>query len=377
MLIRNAPTMTGYASRKILPLLVGLLAGASCSGDVPGREVVHPTPAESAPPTIVPLVPPRQAPPPSSPAAPTLPVISPTPSEAAILTEAGLLVVSPAGLGLAARPGGPQVGRLRGGVALPIDAVAGGWARVLTPCERRAWAPLNGGATTSRATVVLDPGHGGSELGAVGPGGLAEKGINLDVARRTSERLRAQGIDAVLTRGGDYRATLAFRVSLAASVHPAVFVSIHHNADPDGPRDRPGTETYYQFRSASSRRLSGLLYEEISATLAGFPAQWVGDTDAGAKWRLNDGGGDYYGILRRAGGANIVASLAEMAFVSNPSEEALLRRDDVRQAEADATARAIIRFLGTDDPGSGFTVPYPRTAPAGPGGGRTGCVDPS
>jgi hypothetical protein len=103
----------------------------------------------------------------------------------------------------------------------------------------------------------------------------------------------------------------------------------------------------------------------------------VADTDAGAKYRTNDAGGDYYGILRRSGEVGVVASLAELAFITNPSEEALLRRDDVRQAEADALARALVRFLRTPDPGSGFTVPYPRVAPAGPGGGTSGCVDPS
>jgi hypothetical protein len=73
----------------------------------------------------------------------------------------------------------------------------------------------------------------------------------------------------------------------------------------------------------------------------------------------------------------VVASLAELAFISNPSEEELLRRDDVRQAEAGALSRALVRFLRTEDPGSGFTVPYPRVTPAGPGGGTSGCIDPA
>ena len=102
----------------------------------------------------------------------------------------------------------------------------------------------------------------------------------------------------------------------------------------------------------------------------------MADRDAGAKYRLNDAGIDYYGILRRSAEANVVASLGELGFISNPSEELLLRRDDVRQAEAEAVARAIVRFLRTKDSGSGFTIPYPRTEPAGGGGGPEGCVDP-
>ena len=105
-------------------------------------------------------------------------------------------------------------------------------------------------------------------------------------------------------------------------------------------------------------------------------ATWVGNTDAGARWRVNDQGGDYYGILRLSDQHHLTASLAEMAFVSNPSEEVLLRRPDVRTAEAAAITRALVRFLTTRDPGSGFSIPHPRKEPAGGGGGREGCVDP-
>ena len=243
---------------------------------------------------------------------------------------------------------------------------------MLTPCEQSGWVRLRDTTTLSHATVVLDPGHGGAETGAIGSEGLVEKEVNLDVARRAAGLLRAGGVDVVLTRMGDYMATLAFRVDVAVSLQAEAFVSIHHNAMPDGPRSSPGTETFYQYTSASSKRLAGLLYEEATAALAPFPADWVGNTDAGARWRLNDAGGDYYGVLRFADARHLTAAIAEMAFITNPSEEALLGREDVRQAEAGAIAR----FLYTRDPGSGFSIPHPRTQPAGGGGGREGCIDP-
>lgn len=290
----------------------------------------------------------------------------------------GLLLTGPEGSPLASEPGGRAASSLRPGVSMPFDAVEGGWAHVLTPCENRAWLPLEAAEPARRqSTVVLDPGHGGEETGAVGRGGLAEKEVNLDVARRAAEILRARGIPTALTRTGDYRATIAFRIALAAAVRPAALVSIHHNAEPDGPLDRPGTETYYQLHSPDSRRLAGLLYEEGVGALSDFSAPWVGLTDAGAKWRVNERGTDFYGVLRRSAEVGITAVLAEMAFVSNPAEEDLLRRDDVRQAEAEAIARAVARFLRTEDPGSGFVSPRPRRGPAGPGGGRGGCEDPS
>ncbi|MGH2732903.1 MAG: N-acetylmuramoyl-L-alanine amidase family protein [Actinomycetota bacterium] len=288
----------------------------------------------------------------------------------------GLFRIGPRGAPLAARPGGAVICRLRAGVLLPFSSAADGWARVLTPCEHEGWIRMGAGRR-QRALVMLDPGHGGDELGAVGPGGMAEKDLNFDVARRSARMLRAHGVSPALTRTGDYRATLAFRAALAARTQAALLVSIHHNAAPDGPSQEPGTETYYQYRSPDSRRLAGLLYEEIAVALVGFETSWMANADAGAKWRLNDGGEDYYGILRRCGDLGVTAALVEPAFLSNPEEEVLLRRGPVRQAEAEATARAILAFLHSDGPGSGYTTPHPRSAPAGPGGGRKGCIDPS
>ena len=68
--------------------------------------------------------------------------------------------------------------------------------------------------------------------------------------------------------------------------------------------------------------------------------------------------------------------LSEAAFISNPPEEQLLADPAFQAVEAEAIARAVVRFVTTPDPGSGFVEPYPRTQPAGPGGGAAGCVDP-
>lgn len=344
-----------HISRILAITLTSMLSLAACRGRSP-NDVASPAPSAS----------------------PTAPASTPSPTTAAPTVGApGLLVVGTEGAGLASAPNAPASRRLRRGVIVPFDSVQDGWARVMTPCENRAWMRLTDGVPQPAATAVIDPGHGGDELGAVGPGGLPEKEVNLEVARGAAAALRSEGVETVLTRADDYRATLAFRVTLAAAAGAKTLVSIHHNADPDGPAERPGTETFYQYRSPASKRLAGLVYEEGVAALAGFSAQWVGDRDAGAKWRLNSRGDDYYGVLRRAGQEGITATLAEMLFISNPSEEALLRREDTRAAEAQALSGAVLRFLRTGDPGSGFTTPYPRTAPAGPGGGRAGCVDPS
>lgn len=273
-------------------------------------------------------------------------------------------------------PGQAPILHLAPGVILPLSAIQAGWAHVRTPCDGSGWVRLADTTTLSQVSVVLDPGHGGEELGAVGSSGLTEKAVNLDVARRVAALLQAQGISVVLDRTGDYMATLAFRVATAAALHPALMLSIHHNAAPDGASTGPGTETFYQYVSPTSKRLAGLVYEEVTRSLSPLPASWVANTDKGARWRLNDAGGDYYGILRMADSQHLVAGLAELMFISNPSEETLLLRDDVRTTEAQAVTRAIVRFLTTQDPGSGFSTPHPRSAPAGGGGGAAGCIDP-
>jgi N-acetylmuramoyl-L-alanine amidase len=301
------------------------------------------------------------------------------------VAASGAFIAGDNGAAVAASPGGTVISRIRAGVAMAVDATDRGWAHVITPCENRLWVKMADGHIEKTADIVIDAGHGGPESGAVGQGGLTEKELNLAVAQLVVEDLAAQGITAALARTGDYRQTLGSRVAVATALHPKAFVSIHHNAEPDGPRPQgPGTETYYQIgkevspaHSAQSKRLAGLIYEEVVKALSAYHADWMADTDAGAKYRLGDSGNDYYGVLRISGIGGVVGSLAELAFISNPSEEFLLKQNEVRRAEAAAVARGIVRFLRTNDPGSGFTEPYPRTEPAGGGGGTEGCVDPT
>lgn len=287
--------------------------------------------------------------------------------------------VGDAGTLLHEGPQGAEVGRIRAGVLLPYDEVSeAGWAHVMTPCDNRAWVPLDSGRARGPFRVTIDPGHGGDEPGATGPGGLTEKEVNLAISKRVVDLLTRRGIPAVLTRASDYRATLAFRVQVAIDSGSEVFVSVHHNAEPDEEQGEPGTETYYQFRSEDSKRLAGLVYTEVFDAFDDYDVTFVADTDAGAKWRLSSSGQDYYGVIRRTFEAGIAATLSEAAFMSNPAEEELLAREDVRAAEAEAIVRAIERYFAGDSPrDSVFTEPYPRTTPAGPGGGGVGCIDPA
>ena len=259
------------------------------------------------------------------------------------------------------------------GVVLPVLGPAGDAFRVVTPCGREVTAT---GTPITSIDVVLDPGHGGEEPGAVGPRGLEEKDLNLVVAAHAARALQAQGVSVLLTRRADYRMTLAARGLVAEAIRPKAFVSIHHNAGTTSPSTvGPGTEVYHQHASAESKRLSGLLYEEVKGFLSTQKGvQWVAAEYPGVVARIGSTGEDYYGVLRRSKGTP--AALVEGAFISNRSEEALLQRKEVQKAEGEAIARGIVRYLRSNEGGSGFLPPFTSTVSAGRGGGTNSCEDP-
>lgn len=293
----------------------------------------------------------------------------------------------------------PPVSRVREGIILPISGHQSGYYAVLTPCEIEGWVPaeavrayLPGSQERAQrlgeATFVLDPGHGGRDPGAVGPTGLTEQQVNdaivaelLDILR-DPERLRAvtedlilpEGIEpprVFLTRYSNHTARIGYRATVASVLNADAFLSVHNNAAPEGPLPHPGTETYYQHRSAESKRLGGLIYEELIRALTPYGAGWAGNRDAGAKYRVNSEGDDFYGVLRRSA---VPAVLIEGVFISNPPEEELLRQPAVREDIATAIARALARYVLTADPGSGFTEP--RANLGSPGGRGLRCEDP-
>lgn len=257
-------------------------------------------------------------------------------------------------------------------LVLPVTGGEAGAWQVTTPCAEVAVAdgnPLTG------AHIVIDAGHGGTEIGAVGPTGLTEAEVNLDIAIRAARRLEAEGATVVLTRTSDVRVTIQTRAELAVALEPLAFISVHHNAVPRGTAPTPGSELYHQHASGESRRLAGLLWEELQEELGPFLDEWAVGEQPGAFPRVSgDTGDDYYGILRRSQG--VPAVLSEAAYLSNPAEEALLRTDEFRDAEARAIADAVLRYVTTQDPGSGFFPPRVIESAAGGGGGTAGCEDP-
>ncbi len=259
-----------------------------------------------------------------------------------------------------------------GWVVPVLGPTAQGW-RVWTPCGREA--EISTGEFVDAVDIVLDPGHGGSEPGAVGPGGTREADINLQVARRVRDALEADGHRVMLTRNSDIRVPIVTRAEIALALDPIANISIHHNAGTEEVSADPGTEMFFQLASPESKRLAGLIFEETREFLDPLGSTWFALDDAGAMGRANREGGDYYGMLRRP--AAVTSVLAEFAYITNPVEEDLLNRADVQDGLAAAVRDAVERFVSTADPGSGFTV-NPIFRGFGPSGaGRTtNCTDP-
>ena len=259
------------------------------------------------------------------------------------------------------------------GVVVPVLGSAADGYLVQTPCGNEA--ELLWGQPLRAAQVVVDAGHGGDEQGTIGLSGETEAELNLDIARRTAAVLDGQGVSVALTRTSDYRIPISFRAAIADRLGAAVFVSIHHNAPTPtpGPTNGPGTEVFVQSSSDASRRLGGLVYQEVVGALSVFDADWASRTDAGVLTVLNESGEDAYGINRHA---LTTAVLVELAYLSNPTEATLLGTVEYRQSAAEALARAIIRYLDTDDEGTGFVAEPRLFTPSGATGGSEGCVDP-
>jgi N-acetylmuramoyl-L-alanine amidase len=171
--------------------------------------------------------------------------------------------------------------------------------------------------------VAIDAGHGGRDTGAIGPTGLLEKEVVLDVAQRVRELLVKAGIRVIMTRETDVFVELADRPRVARQQGATVFVSIHANAS-----TRPvanGSETYYL--TPQSQVLAQMVQEEL--------ARVPNLANRGVKTAN-------FLVLREN---DVPAALVEVAYVSNVDEEARLRQSVFRQRLAEAVTRGIQRFL--------------------------------
>lgn len=173
--------------------------------------------------------------------------------------------------------------------------------------------------------VVIDPGHGGHDPGAIGIGGLREKDINIAVSRRVQQRLQERGITAIMTRTDDYFVDLDPRTVFANNAGADVFVSIHANSINLSRPDINGLETYYY---STGQRLAQTIHNSI--------LQRVNIADRGVRQAR------FY-VLRHS---DMPAVLVETGFVTGSTDAARFRDPAAMNQMADAIADGILSYLG-------------------------------
>lgn len=143
--------------------------------------------------------------------------------------------------------------------------------RILVDVERKGRVPADGkdedkAVRRSLRKIVLDPGHGGKDPGAVGLNGLREKNVTLATAKGLARRLRREmGVDVVLTRNRDVFVSLKERTHIATRAAADLFVSIHSNASEN--RKAAGLETYYLDHRITDRAILKLAARENGTSL--------------------------------------------------------------------------------------------------------------
>jgi N-acetylmuramoyl-L-alanine amidase len=277
-----------------------------------------------------------------------------------------------------AKPPGPAISSLKNELPPPPGTAAIAPEKPVTvagvaaePAKRNA----NGDRSLTRVLglklgrVVIDPGHGGKDIGTHGPSGLNEKEVVLDVARRLGELIEDRlGSEVIYTRSDDTFVPLEARTRIANDRQADLFLSIHANSSPI--RTAAGVEMYYLNFTTSKAALdvaarenagsSSSIYDlkdllqkialkdkidesrEFAARLQTSLSTLETKGNAAAK---NRG-------LKKAPfivliGASMPSVLAEIGFLTNAGDEALLRRSDHRQKIADALYKGIANYADT------------------------------
>ncbi|MGE4490495.1 MAG: N-acetylmuramoyl-L-alanine amidase [Kiritimatiellales bacterium] len=234
----------------------------------------------------------------------------------------------------------------------PLRKIGWQWAMEQSDFNKTVDPSLRPYAYLSKAgarTVVLDPGHGGYDKGAISPRNVYEKLLVLDIAKRVRNHLQARGLRVVLTRESDIYPSLTDRCKKAASVGADLFVSIHANSTDN--RNVHGIETFtlalpgeyssnaYGSGKPSTERNPGNRHDAANAAL-GYRIQQnlvkaTGREDRGVKRAR-------FQVLREA---PCPAVLVETAFLSNAKEEAIVIEAAGREKIARGISDGIAAYL--------------------------------
>ncbi len=258
----------------------------------------------------------------------------------------------------------------KGIILVPKTFIYGDWWIEVPEAKRTVRHRIN--------VVVIDPGHGGKDSGAVGRGGLKEKDVVLSVSKYLREFLQGHGVGAILVRSGDRFVPLGSRANFANKNNADFFISIHANSYRD--RRPKGFEVYY-LSAATSDYAKGVAAREnavlkmenglVDSIDSGDPTVWdlkatenrresIGlansiieamSRNVSARNRGRKSAGFY--VLKKVDGP---AVLVEMGFISNPSEEAKLKTRSYQKKLAQAICEGIVDYKTLHDETNGFTA---------------------
>jgi len=232
-----------------------------------------------------------------------------------------------------------------------------------------AYTPNGGNSKNAIDKVVVDPGHGGEDLGAIGPGGTLEKEINLEVSLQLKEMLEDEGFTVILTRDDDRFISLADRTKIANEAGADLFISIHANASETNKNAR-GYISFFlsdaktdQARAAAALENAAIRFESTenqrdyvsdidfilldmvqseflkeSADLAAMIEQNIEK-----QTKITSRGVDQAGffVLNKA---YMPSVLVESAFISNRQDEKLLKNKKTQKDIAQAIANSLVEF---------------------------------
>ena len=183
--------------------------------------------------------------------------------------------------------------------------------------------PSNG-----KVLVVIDPGHGGRDPGAINADGLREVDVIMPIAKRVADILAKQGIAVKMTRTGDEYVGLDERVAISRDAGASLFVSIHANSI-DGRPDVNGLELYhYNLGQSFAETVQSAVLDYVNKN--GF---YLADRKVRSARFL---------VLRKS---SIPAILVETGYLTSEAEAARLRRDDYQKVMAEGIARGIVQYI--------------------------------
>ncbi|MBE7013930.1 MAG: N-acetylmuramoyl-L-alanine amidase [Ruminococcaceae bacterium] len=188
--------------------------------------------------------------------------------------------------------------------------------------------------------IVIDPGHGGEDGGAVGVTGIKEKDLNLKIALKLKEKLLNSGINVVMTRDTDImlcdknqqkkrkRTDFDNRIKIAQNYNNAIFISIHMNYFEDN--SQSGAQIFYSKNNPESKEIASILREELKNSL-----------NPNNKRQIKPSGKEIYLLSN----LKIPACLIECGFISNPTEEQLLMSDKYQEKIAETIKNGLLKYF--------------------------------